>query len=463
MSRDIYDIAIIGAGPAGMAAAIEADRRGASVVLLDEQPRPGGQIYRNVGIATPRQREVLGQDYAKGDALVTALERSGAKHLSDITVWQITGTGRIAYSRKNQAEQLEARQVIVATGATERPVPLPGWTLPGVLTAGAAQILMKSGGLVAEDAVLVGSGPLLYLIAAQMVAAGSPPKAMIETQTGSDLQAAMKHLGGALRGWRYLAKGLSLIAQLKRAGVRRYTGAGDIKVLGSDRAEAVSFTWKGRELRIETDTVLLHQGVVPNTQITRSLQLDHRYEEDQRCFVPVTDTFGLSSSPIVSVAGDGAGIGGAAVAALSGQLAALGALHRLDLITNETFETSSAPILETRAKELAVRPFLDRAYPPSQQTLKPVDTTIICRCEEVTAGDIRRYAALGCKGPNQAKAFGRSGMGPCQGRYCGLTVTEILSAENGISQQETGALRIRSPIKPVTLGELAAYQEEEHA
>jgi hypothetical protein len=175
--------------------------------------------------------------------------------------------------------------------------------------------------------------------------------------------------------------------------------------------------------------------------------------------VPVTDAFGQTSNPMLSVAGDGAGIGGAIVAALSGQLSALGAVQRLGLIPKETLETVAAPLLKVRTYERAIRPFLDRAYPPSPDILRPADKTIICRCEEVTAGDIRRYAALGCKGPNQAKAFGRSGMGPCQGRFCGLTVTEILASENGLSQQETGVFRIRAPLKPVTLGELAVYED----
>lgn len=459
MTMKTYDIAIIGAGPAGVSAAVEADRHGASVLLLDEQPRPGGQIYRNVQIATPRQKKVLGEDYTKGAALVSALAGSGAVHLAGVTVWQVTGNGRIAFSRNGQAEQVQARHVIVATGATERPVPVPGWTLPGVLTAGAAQILMKSGGLVADNAVLVGSGPLLYLVAAQMVTAGHAPKTLVETQTPADLRAALRHLKGALKGWRYLVKGLGLISQLKRAGVRRYTGARDIAISGTERAEAVSFLQNGRHHRIEADTVLLHQGVVPNTQITRSLQLDHRYDDGQNCFVPVTDALGQTSNPMVSVAGDGAGIGGAIVAALSGRLSALGAVQHLGLIPKETLETVAAPLLKARTRERAIRPFLDRAYPPSPDILRPADKTIICRCEEVTAGDIRRYAALGCKGPNQAKAFGRSGMGPCQGRYCGLTVTEILASENGLSQQETGAFRIRAPLKPVTLGELAVYED----
>jgi NADPH-dependent 2,4-dienoyl-CoA reductase/sulfur reductase-like enzyme len=107
------------------------------------------------------------------------------------------------------------------------------------------------------------------------------------------------------------------------------------------------------------------------------------------------------------------------------------------------------------------RPFIDAAYPPYAGAIAPQDETIICRCEEVTAGDIRSFAGLGCLGPNQAKAFGRSGMGPCQGRYCGLSVSQILSVANNISLDDTGYYRIRPPLKPVTLGELAAMEEPE--
>jgi NAD(P)H-nitrite reductase large subunit len=104
---------------------------------------------------------------------------------------------------------------------------------------------------------------------------------------------------------------------------------------------------------------------------------------------------------------------------------------------------------------MAARPFLEAAYPPYAGALSPADSTIICRCEEVTAGDIRATAKLGCLGPNQTKAFGRAGMGPCQGRYCGLTVTRLLADANGRTPDQTGSYRIRAPIKPVTLGELS--------
>ena len=117
-------------------------------------------------------------------------------------------------------------------------------------------------------------------------------------------------------------------------------------------------------------------------------------------------------------------------------------------------------LLKILEKERAIRPFLDRLYQPPKEILTPKDETVVCRCEEVSAVDIRDYAKIGCLGPNQTKAFGRSGMGPCQGRCCGLTVTEILASENKLSQQEVGSYRIRSPIKPVTLGEIAQADDD---
>ena len=128
-------------------------------------------------------------------------------------------------------------------------------------------------------------------------------------------------------------------------------------------------------------------------------------------------------------------------------------------ISKEERDRQAASLQAARAKELAVRPFLDRAYPAFVGALEPDDNTIICRCEEVKAGDIRGCAKIGCLGPNQAKAFGRAGMGPCQGRYCGLTVTALLAQANGLCPDDTGYYRIRPPLKPVTLGELASMDD----
>jgi hypothetical protein len=147
------------------------------------------------------------------------------------------------------------------------------------------------------------------------------------------------------------------------------------------------------------------------------------------------------------------------VAEIAGRLAALHAACETGHLTPEQRDARAAPLHRALDRERAIRPFLDAAYPPFAQALAPADATIVCRCEEVTAGTIRAHARLGCTGPNQAKAFGRSGMGPCQGRYCGLTVTGILAQANGQTPDETGYYRIRPPLKPVTLGELAAMDD----
>ena len=340
-------------------------------------------------------------------------------------------------------------------------MPLPGWTLPGVMTAGAGQILLKQSGVLARRAVLVGSGPLLYLIAAQMVRAGTPPLALVETQTRADMVRAAKHLGGALRGWRYLLKGVGLLSEIIRARVPRYTGAQGIAITGAAEAEAVTFTCRGRAHRIACDTVFLHHGVVPNTQAARSLNVAHAWDAAQQCFAPTLDEWGQCGVDGVLIAGDGRGIGGAKVAEIAGQLSALWVAGELGHIDRAARDRRAAPLLRARRREMAARPFLDAAYPPAAQALAPDDATVICRCEEVTAGAIRGYAKLGCLGPNQTKAYGRAGMGPCQGRYCGLSVTVLLAEANARSPDDIGHYRIRPPLKPVTLGELAAMEQSD--
>ncbi|MGH1413586.1 MAG: NAD(P)/FAD-dependent oxidoreductase [Pelagimonas sp.] len=449
------DLVVIGAGPAGMAAAAQAAELGLSVAVLDEQPRAGGQIYRDVDRVAPLRGDILGVDYTHGATLTAGLRDGAIVHIAGAVVWAIEDQFRISYTRAGRGAQITADRILLATGALERPMPLPGWTLPGVMTAGAGQILLKQSGVLARDAVLVGSGPLLYLIAAQMVRAGTPPKAMIETQTRGDLIGAARHIGGALRGWRYLAKGLKMLAMLTRAKVPRHTGATNIAVEGADKAEAVTFTSKGRAHRIACDTVFMHHGVVPNTQAARSLDVAHRWDAAQRCFVPQLDCWGQSDKTGVFIAGDGAGIAGAKAAECAGRLAALQMAFEAARLPREDRDRRAATPRAQLAQELAARPFLDAAYPPYAQALLPDDATVVCRCEEVTAGDIRGYSKSGCVGPNQTKAFGRVGMGPCQGRYCGLSVTALLADATGQTPDETGYYRIRPPLKPVTLGELA--------
>lgn len=450
------DIAIVGAGPAGMAAAVAAAATGARVALLDEQESCGGQIYRSIQSAPPERLRILGPDYAAGRALADRFAASGAQHITGAAVWQVTREHTVHYLRNGSVASLQARQVILCTGAMERPFPIPGWTLPGVLTAGAAQILLKSADVApAEPVVLAGCGPLLYLLGWQYVRAGVPIRAIVDTTDGADYQRALAHLGGALAGWRYLKKGLALMRALKRGGVPFYKGASALSIEGDDAVRALHFTSRGQAHRLATSAVLLHQGVVPNTQFSWALRAVHRWDDTQLCWQPVVDEWGTLDVPGIFVAGDGRGIGGAVAAALQGELAGLAAAHNVGKLDAPQRDRRAAPLRTALRSHLGIRPFLDALYRPKPANRVPADDVVVCRCEEVTAGDIRGFVALGCSGPNQAKSFGRCGMGPCQGRQCGLTVTEVIADARDVPPQEVGYYRIRPPIKPVTLGELA--------
>lgn len=453
------DIAILGAGPAGMAAAAQAAELGLSVTILDEQSAAGGQIYRDVDRAAQIRGDILGADYSEGQRLTKALVQDGIEHIAGATVWSIEEQFDIAYTKSGAAAQLSADHLILATGALERPMPIKGWTLPGVMTAGAGQILLKQSGLVAQRAVLVGSGPLLYLLASQMIRAGTPPAALIETQSVQNMIQAAPHITGALRGWRYLLKGAKMLNDIRRAGVRRYTGASKITIDGDTKAKAVRFEHKGQEITVSCDTIYLHHGVVPNTQVARALGVKHTWTAQQVSFAPQCDDEGRTNIQGIWIAGDSAGISGAAAAEYAGRLSALSVAHQMGRLTDSDFEQKARPLRRALNRERAARPFLDLAYPPYAEALLPEDDVIVCRCEEVRAQDVRAYAKLGCRGPNQTKAFGRVGMGPCQGRYCGLTVTQILAQEHDQTPDETGYYRIRAPLKPVTLGELAALHQ----
>ncbi|QEI07429.1 NAD(P)-binding protein [Pigmentiphaga aceris] len=458
MDADIIDLVIVGAGPAGLAAACEARQWGLSVCLLDEQSATGGQIYRAVDAASAKRRSVLGEDYAAGAALTAAFASSGAQHIAGAAVWNVSRDRKVSFLRQGAAHSLQARHLVLASGAMERPFPIPGWTLPGVMGAGAAQILYKSAGaLPAEPVVLAGCGPLLYLLASQYLQAGVKLKAVIHTTQHSDYLRASSHLAGALRGWRDLRKGMRMLGQLRQHGVAVYAGAEALAIEGTDHAQAIRFRHKGQYHRIESSLVLLHQGVVPNTQLSWALRAKHHWDDAQLCWVPDTDADGQIEQTGIYIAGDSRGIVGAKASASQGRLAAIAIANTLARPGNTARDERERVVRAELQSQLHIRPFLDALYrPPAMHRMPVEDSVVVCRCEEVTAGQIRKYAELGCQGPNQTKAFGRCGMGPCQGRLCGLTVTELIADARGVSPDTVGYYRIRPPIKPVTLGELGS-------
>lgn len=453
---ETIEVVIIGAGPAGLAAAREARAMGLQVIVLDEQHTPGGQIYRGVRYAPAARQALLGTDYQAGAALVSEFLASGVDYVPGASVWLITAERRVHYLVAGNARVIQAQRVIFCCGAYERPMPIPGWTLPGVMTAGAGQVLLKSAGQVpASKVLLAGSGPLLYLLAWQYLQAGIKITALVDTSSRRDLRSGLRHLPAALPGWRQLAKGIGYIRAIQRAGIPWYRSATKLCVEGTTSAKALTFEAKGRVHRIDSELILLHQGIVPNTQPTLALGAEHRWDESQLCWIARQDTWGELSVPGCFIAGDAAGIDGAQAAYLQGQVVAIGVACSLQRLSVPDAERRAAPLRNALRRYRCLRPLLETLYRPQDEFRRPANATVVCRCEEVTAGDIRGYAALGCIGPNQTKAFGRCGMGPCQGRMCGLAVTELLADAHGMPPADVGYYRIRPPLKPITLAELA--------
>lgn len=460
------ELLIIGAGPAGMAAATEARRHGVDVLVIDEQPAPGGQIWRSVEtVAAAPRGALLGKAYQAGRTCAAAFRASGAKYEPGAQLWQIEPGLRAFVTRDRQASVIEAKTAILATGAQERPVPFPGWTLPGVLTVGAAQILLKTSGQIPSAPVwIAGSGPLPLLYMVQLLRAGGKIAGYLDTTPPGRRRAALPQLAKALGAAGDLLKGFAWLGMLRKARVPIVKHVAEIEAIGSDHIETIRYcTRDGREHSSPASVLLVHEGLVPSIHAALSLGCEVEWNGDQDCYVPMLNAWGESSQSGIFVAGDGAGIAGAQAAFHRGRLAGLAAAMKLGRVSERAAEEAAKPIRQKLARELAIRPFLDTLYRPRPEVFAPNDATIVCRCEEVTAGDIRAMATVGRPGPNQVKAFTRAGMGPCQGRQCGYTVTQILAAAEGRPAKDVGFYRVRPPLKPVTLGELASLEQQEKA
>ena len=452
------EVLVVGAGPAGLSAATTCAQHGLSVALVDEQPSPGGQVYRGIADGPLARNDILGEDYLRGAALVDAFVRSGAQYLPHTAVWSVARKEdgfEIALATSRHATLAHARAIVIATGALERPFPVPGWTLPGVMMAGAAQALLKTSAMVAQDGVvLAGNGPLLWLVAWQYLRAGATPLALLDTTPRGRLAQALRH-APAFAASSYFGKGLSLVREVRRrVPVVEYVDA--LEIVGDDAAQAVRYRVADRPATVAAAHVFLHQGVVPDINLPSALGCAIEWDDACACFRPVVDAWGGTSMAGVYIAGDGAGIAGAQAAAIRGHLAALALANAHGRLPGDERDRIARPLQRALAHALRGRRFLDALYRPADGFRIPQGDTIACRCEEVSAAAIARAAREGCTGPNQAKSYTRCGMGPCQARYCGLTVTEIVARETSRSPADAGPLHSRFPLKPVTLAEVAS-------
>lgn len=459
MSADVFDAVVIGCGPSGMTAASTIASRGGAVCVIDRNERPGGQIYRGVTSSPLQNPAILGDDYIAGRQIIDEFEKSGATLISNADVWHVGPTGEVLYSRDGGTERIVGKKLILSPGAMERPFPLQGWHLKNVMTAGNAQVMLKTSGVVCEDAVFVGTGPLLYLVIAQYLRLGVRVKALIDTTKKSPFLAGAADPLSIIQSPKLLKKGLQLLSEIRASGTRVYRNIDTVSIQGDTEAVGLKLVSKGVETHIEAEHVFLHQGVIPNTNMTRALSLKHEWSVQQLCWTPVSDEWGRTSHKHISVVGDGGGIVGAVGAEMTGRLSGLDIAFQLGLIERATRDKGAKNYL-TKLKRLnRFRQFLDNVYKPRSEHRVPKDAeTIVCRCEEQTLADLKAGFDLGATTPNSLKSQTRCGMGPCQGRQCGHTVTELIAEWSKKQPEEVGYYRLRSPQRLLSLDELSRFK-----
>ncbi|WP_028216973.1 FAD/NAD(P)-dependent oxidoreductase [Paraburkholderia oxyphila] len=457
-------IVIVGAGPAGIRAAQTLVAAGLRPTVIDENARWGGQIYRQpaAGAGFSRTKaELYGFEASKADAVHKAMAELVPKidYRPDTLAWSCEA-GRLDTLREGREASVRWSQLIIASGATDRIVPLPGWTLPGVYTLGGAQVALKAQGCaIGQRTVLAGTGPLLYLVAYQYAKAGAQVAAVLDTSPFARQAAAAPKL---LNQPGTFAKGVYYVAWLKAHGVRIERGVSLAAIEGDHAVQALR--WRpddGIEQTLACDAVALGYGLRPETQLADLAGCRFAFDALNRCWLPERDAAGRSSVEGVYLAGDGAGIAGADAAELAGRRAALAVLEDLgiaapphDVHSAYPGHAPDAATIEKRLARIArFREGIEQAFaPPAHCAASWPDELTVCRCEEVNAGTLRSCIRSGLASEvNRLKALTRIGMGRCQGRMCGEAAMALLSEETGKPLHEVGRLRSQAPIKPIPI------------
>lgn len=455
-------IVIVGAGPAGLAAARTLVEAGLRPIVLEESPLAGGQGTRRLSPMTAPHRPAL-----FGASAEAIARREDAE---DAVLRQCDfRTGTLAWAcHDNRLEllgpdgfdSLTYTHLVIAVGATDRLMPMTGWTLPGVFTLGGAQVALKRhASFIGQKVVFAGSSPLLYLAAAQYLRLGHRDLTVLDTTPASGkaraFPAMLRHEP------RTALQGLSLIAELRRGGVTLRSGVRLDRIEGDSRVQRLRYTTaRGRDMTAEADAVALGHGLRAETQLAELAGATFAFDLDFRQWFPRTDDMGRAGERLW-LAGDSARIGGADAADAAGRLAAQSLLESLG-------RAADARQVQRNTRRLRKQHGFQRAMTdafrwPAKQAASLADDVLICRCERVTAGEIR--AALDTpSGPievNRVKSITRCGMGRCQGRFCGPALGEIVASATG---EPPGRLRTQAPIRPIPLvfdaGPIAAEGED---
>lgn len=460
MTGNSYDVAVIGAGPAGLSAARTAAAAGARTICVDRYAAPGGQYYRQPadgtgGTATQRH----------GRALADAAWAAGAEYLPSTNVWSVSGGLRLEIIGDGRRGVIDCRAIVVASGAHERVAPFPGWTLPGVFTAGGLQALLKSCDLaVGPRVVLAGTGPLLPVVAASLARHGVRVSAVLEAnrllrralrrplptlitlsgQPGRLAEAARASVSLGVRRSR-LRTGWAVVAAHGQAQVQAATIA---------RLDARSRPIPGTERMIECDAIGIHFGLVPATDLYQLLGAALEYRPDLGGQVPVLSATMQTSVPGVFGAGDGTGVGGAQLATLQGEIAGQAAAA---CAGGTGFPVGALTGRKRRALANAARfrGLYGELYGLPAGLDELIDaSTLICRCENVSRADIDQALARGARTAASVKSLSRCGMGSCQGAMCGPVLASLVAAHPGEGRDQRGPLTARPPLQPIPIASL---------
>ena len=453
------DLIVIGAGPAGATAAVAAARAGLSVALVEECEQAGGQVYRAPARGLVQSK--YDPDIAAGVALRAGVADARIDRYFERRVWSVSRGFRVDVAGPAGHEVLSAPRLIAATGAHERVVPFPGWTLPGVIGLAAATILLKSQAMwPGRRVVIAGRGPLLAVVASKVVAAGGEIGAIVDRASAGDWLSAARGMAARPRllarglGW-LLAIGRARVPVLFRHAVMAAEGEAQVRRVHVGAVGREGTPISGRLREFDVDTLVVGNGLVPGGEIPRLLHADLTFDRRRGGWIPSRDAFMRTSVAGLYAIGDGAGIRGAEPARLEGEVAGLTAAMDNGNISPDEHRRQTGPLLRLLG---SYAPFADAMA--AMMALREADVaaiapdTVVCRCEDVTRGDIDKAAGSGARDVSQMKHFTRCGMGPCQGRMCGDVAAELLARALGVPRETVGFWTGRPPLRPVQLGSL---------
>ncbi len=457
------DLIVIGAGPGGMQAAITAANSGIQVTLIDSNSLPGGQYYKQI----PQQFSNNDQTTNQKEAikLIQNLDHPAIKFLSKTLVWGIfhnpkTNLWQTTLQGDNCPERLEAPAIIIAAGAYDRSIPFPGWDLPGVITAGAAQIMVKSQGILPGKRILIsGTGPLQLAAASHLAEAGAEVVGVLECNK-SILRKGVPYISSIWGQWKRIQEGIEYAGVLLKAGVSYRTGWSVIKAEGVGKVQQAIIAKldsngvpiQGTEKKYEVDSIVLGYGLTPSTEFFRLLNCDMTYSSAEGVFLPKRDPFFQTSLSGIYAVGDCAGIGGAKLAMLEGKIAANHAATKIKT-TNKDLDVQISQIDKAGFKrERGFAKLLGDVFSIPKGLFSLAESeTIICRCEQITLSEVKDAISCGAQSVTDIKNITRSGMGNCQGRTCGSIMAQILAIQSKRSPEESHYLNIRPPVHPVQI------------